>query len=167
MNERFLATPEACLRALDQIQADPLDLPGAVQAHVDQCPACAEAQVAWLTQEDSGLGLAPAGYFEQLPGRVLAKLPPRPRQARRKPLWWAAAAALFLAVGTGGFLVGLKHRTHAVIEATLAVPIPETYEILPDTPFLEGEAASDPLPSLSTEDLQPLPEPGPPQKDPP
>ena len=133
-----------CQKALVCIQADPLALPEAIEAHLKHCDACAEARVAWLAQEDNAAALAPAGYFDQLPSRILAKLPGRAPASRWHPLLWVSAAGLGLAVATGGFLLGLSRRP-PMAEATLAVPVQETYELLPDTPFQEAEDAPEPL----------------------
>lgn len=74
-----------------------------VAAHLDACAECA-ARLAELAAVDAAVGAAPleapSGYFESLPSRVRARLPPR-TAARRLPAWtWAAAAALLLAVVT-------------------------------------------------------------------
>jgi len=123
---------EACRLALARIEADPLGLPAATEAHLDACPACAEARVAWLAQEETGPGQAPAGYFQALPERVLAKLPPAPRRLRPRLLAWAAA--LFLAVGAGGFWAG---RTPAapLVEASRT----EEAEAAPEALVPEGD----------------------------
>ncbi|HET8714391.1 MAG TPA: hypothetical protein VFM16_01095 [Holophagaceae bacterium] len=98
--------PEACARVLDRVAADPL-APGAeAEAHLQACPACAEARVMLLAQEDAPAPLAPAGYFEALPSRVVRKLPAA-KAPRRLPGWlWAAAAAVLVAASLGGFLAG-------------------------------------------------------------
>jgi hypothetical protein len=143
---------EACTRALAAIEADPLALPPEAAAHLLRCPGCSEAQVAWLAQAEAEPFEAPAGYFQHLPGRILGKLPPRPRSAAGRPLLWAAAALLAAGLGTGGFLLGLGRRA-PVVEATLALPAHETYEILPDTPFLEAD--EDPGPPAGADAPQP------------
>jgi hypothetical protein len=71
-----------------------------IQSHLEGCADCA-AYLADLAAVDAvarGLDVvAPAGYFEALPGRVRQRL--RGRQPRRLPVWgWAAAAALLIAV---------------------------------------------------------------------
>lgn len=110
MNEAMIETgtplPPACARALAALESDAL-APGAeAEAHLRTCAACAEARVMLLAQEDAPSPLAPAGYFESLPARVLRKLPAaKPR--RRLPAWaWGAAAAILLAAGLGGYLAG-------------------------------------------------------------
>lgn len=112
MNEEMMIPmPEACARAMTALEADPLEPGAEAEAHLRGCAACAEAQVLLLAQEDASLPLAPAGYFEALPGRVLRKLPAT-KARRRLPTWiWAAAAALLVAGGLGGYLAG---RTTAV-----------------------------------------------------
>ena len=156
MKEHSSQLPTACVTALAQIMADPLDLPEATELHVLQCQGCAEARVVWLAQAEAPPALAPAGYFEALPGRVLAKLPPPSRRSARHAFFWAAAAAFLLLVGTGGFFLGQRGRT-PVTEATLTPPAQENDEILPDTPFQDGEEDA----TLTPEELQKVLKPSP------
>lgn len=113
MNPEDLMTPlpEACARAMAALEADPLEPGSEAEAHLRACSACAEAQVMLLAQEDAALPLAPAGYFEALPGRVLRKLPAAKTRRPLPPWLWAAAAAMLMAAGLGGYLAG---RTTAV-----------------------------------------------------
>ncbi|HXC16832.1 MAG TPA: hypothetical protein VNV60_05265 [Holophagaceae bacterium] len=106
MNEEMVPLPEACARALAAVEADPLELGPEAEAHLRTCAACAEARVLLLAQEDEALPLAPAGYFEHLPARIIRKLPAA--KARRPlPGWvWAAAAGILMAAGVGGYLAG-------------------------------------------------------------
>ena len=158
MNSHPFAQPQACAAALEHIHADPLELPEATLGHLLGCPGCAEARVAWLAQEEAPLALTPAGYFDHLPGRILAKLPAAsPRPARHR-LWWAAAAAFLLLAGTGGFLLGQRGRS-PVTEATLTVPTQDSEEVLPDTPFQDGDEDS----ALTPEELQKVLAPAQPQ----
>jgi predicted anti-sigma-YlaC factor YlaD len=149
MKGQFPSIPEACQRALAEIEADPLRLSPTVEAHVDRCPSCSETRIAWLAQQETE-AVAPAGYFERLPDRILSKLPAGPR--RRKPhlAIWAMAAAALLAVATGGFWAGRANRT-PMVEATLIPVAVETHDALPDTPFQEGEDDYAQLPNLSPE----------------
>ncbi|MDR3672249.1 MAG: hypothetical protein P4L36_15480 [Holophaga sp.] len=149
MKGQLTPIPEACARALAEIEADPLTLGAATETHVATCPACSEARIAWLALQDAE-ATAPAGYFERLPERILSKLPAGPRRRRRPLVLWAMAAGLLLAVGTGGFWVGRANRT-PMVEATLATPALETHDALPDTPFQEGEEDYAQLPNLSPE----------------
>ena len=149
MKGTFPPIPEACLAALAEIEADPLNLTEAAAAHVRGCLPCAETRVAWLAQEEA-TALAPAGYFEHLPGRILSKLPPGPRTRRTPFVLWALAAALLLAVGAGGFWAGRANRA-PLVEATLAPPAAEGHETLPDIPFQEGEDDYAQLPDLTPE----------------
>jgi hypothetical protein len=142
----------SCLEALAAIEIDPLALPPAVEAHLEICAACAEARVAWLALEEAPPAQAPAGYFEHLPGRVLRKLPSRPRLLR-KPLLWALAAGLLMAVGAGGFWLGQANRK-PLVEATLAPAPQELPSALPETPFLEGDDVMTQLHQLSPEEAQ-------------
>lgn len=150
MKAQFPPVPEACLQALDRIEADPLDLDAATAAHVDRCPSCSETRIAWLAQQETD-AVAPAGYFQRLPDRILAKLPAARRPQSRHYALWAMAAALLLAVATGGFWAGRANRT-PMVEAALVQPAVETTrETLPDTPFQEGEDDYAQLPNLSPE----------------
>lgn len=107
MNEEMMTPlPEACARALEAVEADPLEPGAEAEAHLKICAACSEARILLLAQEDEALPLAPAGYFEALSARITRKLPAA-RTQRRLPAWtWAAAAAVLMAVGVGGYLAG-------------------------------------------------------------
>ena len=142
--------PEACRQALAEIEADPLGLSPSAEAHVRACLACAEARVAWLAQEEVAAAQAPPGYFEHLPARILSKLPTTRRLRRPHLAIWALAATLLAAVGVGGYLAGRANRA-PLVEATLAQPVQETHETLPDTPFQEGDEDYAQLPNLSPE----------------
>jgi hypothetical protein len=152
MKSPFPVPPEPCRAALADIEQDPLRLPMLSEAHVRTCVACAEVRVAWLAQADS-LAQAPPGYFDQLPDRILSKLPTRQRR-RTHPVLWALAAALLLVVGGGGYWVGRANR-EPMVEATLA-PAVQEHDALPDTPFLEGEEDYAQLPNLSPEQAHQL-----------
>ena len=105
-HEEMIPIPEACARALAALETDPLEPGGEAEAHLRICGACAEARVMLLAQEDAPLPLVPAGYFEALPARVTRKLPAA-KGPRRLPAWiWAAAAAILMAAGLGGYLAG-------------------------------------------------------------
>jgi hypothetical protein len=149
MKDQFPPIPAACQSALAEIEADPLSLTPGTAAHVQACPACSEARIAWLAQEDTE-ALAPAGYFQSLPERVLSKLPAGPRRRRPHPALWAMAAALMLAVATGGFWAGRANRT-PMVEATLVPVSLDSHDTLPDTPFQDGEEDYAQLPNLSPE----------------
>jgi hypothetical protein len=147
-----LPIQEACTQALDAIQVDPLDPGAEAEAHMRICRACAEARVAYLAQEESPEALAPAGYFERLPDRILRKLPARPRlRLRTGPFTWAAAAALLMAVGAGAFWAGRANRA-PLVEATLPRTPSEVQEVLPETPFLDQEDALSQLTALSQQE---------------
>jgi hypothetical protein len=154
MKAQFPPIPDACRQALADIEQDPLALSAATEAHVQGCRACSETRIAWLAQQDAQ-AQAPAGYFERLPDRVLSKLPSGPRRLRPHLALWALAAALLLAVATGGFWAGRANRT-PVVEATLAPAAFDAHDPLPDTPFQEGEDDFAQLPSLSPEQAQQL-----------
>lgn len=145
--------PESCQRALAAIESDPLDLPADVQAHLDACPACAEARIQWLAQEDFSPALAPAGYFERLPERMMRKLPARrARGLRHHPWLWAAAAGLALAIGLAGYMAGRIQQAplvEASVEPSLSA---DPVELATDTPFGEDEDAMSQFSTLSAEE---------------
>jgi len=149
MKDQFPPIPAACLSTLAEIETDPLQLTAASAAHVRACTACAETRIAWLAQEESE-ALAPSGYFESLPERILSKLPAGPRRSRPHIALWGLAAAIMLAVATGGFWAGRANRT-PMVEATLVPASLDSHETLPDTPFQEGEEDYAQLPNLSPE----------------
>ncbi len=137
---REMPIPPNCVAALAAIQIDPLDPGAEAETHMKICRACAEARVAYFAQEDFPEALAPAGYFDRLPDRVLRKLPTRRSLHQRlRPFTWAAAV-LLLAVGTGAFWAGRANRA-PLVEASLPRASPEVLEILPDTPFQDSEDA--------------------------
>ena len=114
--DEMILLPPACAAALAAIEADPLDPGAAAEAHLRACPACAEARVMLLAQEDSALPLAPAGYFEALPARITRKLPAA-KAPRRLPTWlWAAAAAILMVAGVGGYLAGRATPASQVLQ---------------------------------------------------
>lgn len=156
MNAEPLPLPEACATALSAIEADPMDPGPATLAHLKTCTACAEARVFFLAQEDSPEVLAPAGYFEHLPGRILRKLPIRPALHHRLgPLGWAAAAAILMAVGTGAFLAGRANRT-PYVEATLPAQPNLLETTTSDTPFHNHEEEAAQVQALSPEEMKAL-----------
>ncbi len=147
--------PDSCQRALSAIEADPLHLPADVQRHVDGCPACAEARIQWLAQEDFPPALAPAGYFERLPERMLRKLPVRrSRGLRHHPWLWAAAAALALAIGLAGYMAGRIQQAPLVEASVDPALTTESAEVATDIPFGEEEDAMSQFSSLSPEEAE-------------
>ncbi len=149
-----LPAPPSCAPTLDAILVDPIDPGSEAEAHMKLCRACSEARVTYLAQEECPEVLAPAGYFERLPERILRKLPARPRLLSRvTPLVWAAAAALLMAVGAGAFWAGRANRT-PLVEATLPRTPSEVQEVLPETPFLDQEDAVSQLTSLSPQEAE-------------
>lgn len=156
MNAEPLPLPETCAAALSAIEADPLDPGVAAESHMKTCTACSEARVFFLAQEDSPKILAPAGYFERLPSRILRKLPARPALHHRLgPLGWAAAAALLMAVGTGAFLAGRANRT-PYVEATLPAQPGLLETSTTDTPFHNHEEEAAQVQSLSPDEMKAL-----------
>jgi hypothetical protein len=153
-----LPIPEACTHALEAIQADPLEPGAEAEAHLRTCRACSEARVAFLAQEEAPEVLAPAGYFERLPDRVQRKLPARPRLLHRvRPLAWAAAAALLMAVGAGAFWAGRANRT-PLVEATLPhqPEVTATTLSVSDTPFHDREEEAAQVQTLTPEEMKAL-----------
>lgn len=105
--EDELPLPEACAFALEAVAANPLDPGAEAESHLRTCAPCAEARVMLLAQEETTSPLVAAGYFESLPSRVLRKLPVARPARRSMPTWiWAAAAAILMAAGVGGYLAG-------------------------------------------------------------
>ncbi len=156
MTRETLPLPEACQRTLAALEADPLDPGRDAQAHLRGCPACAEARVIFLAQEEAPDSLAPAGYFDRLPGRILGKLPVRQGLSRRlHGLGWAAAAVLLMAASAGAFWAGRANRT-PLVEANLPKPV-DTVEItVPEEPFHDRDEEAAQLQTLSPSDMKAL-----------
>ena len=156
MTRETLPLPEACQRTLTALEADPLNPGRDAQAHLRGCPACAEARVLFLAQEDAPDPLAPAGYFDRLPGRILGKLPVRQGLSRRlHGLGWAAAAVLLMAASAGAFWAGRANRT-PLVEANLPKPV-DTVEItVPEEPFHDRDEEAAQLQTLSPSDMKAL-----------
>jgi hypothetical protein len=141
---------------MEAVLVDPLEPGTEAEAHMRTCPACSEARVAYLAQEDCPEVLAPAGYFDRLPDRVLRKLPVRrPLHNRMLPFTWIAAAALLMAVGTGAFWAGRANRT-PFVEATRQPEVIETSTTLSDTPFHDPEEDAVQIQALTPEEMQAL-----------
>lgn len=149
-------TPEQLEMILQALEADPLHLQADVAAYVRQSPALSELRVQWLAvQDDSGNpSMAPAGYFQALPGRVLRKLPIK-SAARHglHPALWAAAAALMLTIGAGSFWAGKANRT-PLVEARAQELEPSKELPLADAPFQESDDVMVQIQNLSPEEIQ-------------
>lgn len=157
MTRETLPLPDPCRRTLAALEADPLDPGREAQSHLRACPACSEAQVFYLAQEDAPTPLAPAGYFDRLPGRILGKLPVRTGLLSRRlhGLGWAAAAVLLMAASAGAFWAGRANRT-PLVEANLPKPV-DTVEItVPDEPFHDRDEEAAQLQTLSPSDMKAL-----------
>ncbi len=143
--------PLSCQQALLAIEASPLELPGEVETHLRTCPACREARVLWLALEPTPEVLAPLGYFDQLPDRILRKLPPARRRWSNPArfLLWAAAGILVVAAGLGGYMAGRVNRT-PLIEA--AVPRTPSENLEAETPFQNPDDDLNQLLTLSPEE---------------
>lgn len=151
---QLLPMPEACTRAMEAVLLEPLQPGAEAEAHMQVCRACSEARVAYLAQEEAPEALAPTGYFERLPDRILRKLPARPGlRLRMRPLAWAAAAALLMAVGAGAFWAGRANRT-PLVEARVQTASQEAQDGLPDTPFQDAEDAVAMLKALPPEEAE-------------
>jgi len=149
-----LPLPDDCSHALAAILIDPLEPGSEAEAHLGLCRACSEARVAFLAQEEAPEVLIPAGYHEQLPARILRKLPARPRlHQRMSPFAWAAAAALLMAVGAGAFWAGRANRA-PLVEASLPRTAPANQDLLLDAPFEDAEDALSQLTALSPDDAE-------------
>ncbi len=148
--------PEQLEKAIQAIEADPLNLPADVAALVRQSPALGELRVHWLALEDQHPNgdMAPEGYFQALPGRILRKLPVKlAARHRLHPALWAAAAALMLAIGAGGFWAGKANRT-PLVEAK-AQELEPTKELpLADAPFQENDDVLVQIQNLTPEEIQ-------------
>jgi len=153
MNDETLQLPAPCRATLTAVEADPLDPGSEAEAHMTHCTACSEARVAYLAQEECPQVLAPAGYFERLPARILGKLPAPRRRTPARHYLWGAAAALLLTVGATAFWVGRANRT-PLVEANLARPVAEVQDGLPESPFLDSEDTLTQLTALSQEDAE-------------
>lgn len=100
----------------------------AVEAHLAACPDCAAflAELAAVDEPAASLTAEPpAGYFEDFPARVRARLEARKPAlpVRRVPAWtWAAAAALLLAMVTPLTLRQLRPPA-AAAPSTVAVTL--------------------------------------------
>lgn len=146
----LLPLPDTCQAALAAIEADPLILPPEVEAHLKTCVACSEVRVQWLAQLEAPTALAPAGYFERLPDRVLRKLPAQRSRRRHALPLWMAAAGLALALGVGGYLIG-RAQPAPLTEAQVLL---DSNELLPEVPFEETEDAVSEFSSLSPEEAE-------------
>ena len=151
MNPETFPLPDACRTSIAAVELDPLNPGPEAEAHMKRCTACSEARVAYLAQEEVPLALAPAGYFDRLPARVLGKLPTSSRSVQSRHLFWGAAAAILLAVGVTAFSVGRANRM-PLVEASLPRVTAEVQDALPDSPFQDSEDAVTQLSALSTED---------------
>ncbi len=150
--------PESCSLAMEAVLVDPLRPGREAEAHMRICRACSEARVAYLAQEDCPEVLAPAGYFDRLPDRVLRKLPVRrPLHQQVRPFTWVAAAALLVAVGGGAFWAGRANRT-PFVEATLPrqSDVIETSVTLSDAPFHDPEEDAVQVQALTPEEMRAL-----------
>lgn len=154
MSETPLNLPSSCSEALKAIEADPRDPSPEALTHLRGCPACAEARVLWLSLEEDPQALAPAGYFDRLPGRILGKLPSG-RSAARRTGWIAAAAALMLLTAGGSFWAGRINR-EPLVEASNPKPPSDLKEATPELPFHDKYEVIEQFQNLSPEEAQVL-----------
>ena len=112
----------------------------AVETHLRTCPECARHLEELSAVDEAARELdvePPAGYFDSLPGRVVARLP-APRR-RTPPVWvWAAAAVLALAVLTP---LTFQKTTSPVPDAA-KTEATDTFRPAP-TPFAEAPAPAE------------------------
>ncbi len=156
MSDRAANLPDACAEALAALESDPLAPASAVLEHLRGCPACAEARVLWLAQEEAPAALVPAGYFDRLPGRILGKLPARRPPAPRRVAWLTAAAAALLVFSAGsGFWAGRANR-EPLVEASVPRSPSDLKEAQPETPFHDRYEVIEQFQSLSPEEAQAL-----------
>ncbi len=149
-------TPEQLEKAMQAIEADPLNLPTDVAALVRLSPALSEMRVHWLALEDPVATnvTAPTGYFQALPGRVVRKLPIKLAVRHRfHPALWAAAAAIMLAIGMGGFWAGKANRM-PLVEAKVQESEPTKDLPVADAPFQESDDVMVQIQNLSPEEIQ-------------
>ena len=157
MRHASLSLPDPCTQTLTAIEADPLAPGPGAELHMKTCTACAEARVIFLAQEEAPEPLAPAGYFDRLPARVIGKLPVRRTglTLHARGLTWAAAAILLMAVSVGAFWAGRANRT-PLVEATLPKPADTVEVMVPDTPFRDRDEDAAQIQSLSPEEMKAL-----------
>lgn len=148
--------PPSCQTVLTALAEDPLDLAPETAAHLRGCAACAETRVQWLAQQEGPATLAPAGYFDQLPSRVLRKLPAKSPARVSRPYLWAAAAMLLGAATLGGFMAGRANR-NPVVEAKLPPTPADVQEVNQgDAPFHEKEEVLTEMEQLSPDQVKAL-----------
>jgi len=124
--------PLNCQNALRAIETDPLNLPPDALEHVLACPSCSEVRVMWLAQDDFDSPIAPAGYFDSLPYRVLQKLPVSSNRFRMRTPLLLSAASMILIASAGGYWFGRQSMPAPMImEAVL--PPRDMQDILQDT----------------------------------
>jgi len=157
MSESLLPIPDACQTALQAIEADPLEPSPEALVHLRTCPTCREARVQWLALEDAPQVLAPAGYFQNLPERVLRKVPLRAKAPRRPhPFLWLAAGFLALTTSLAGFLAGRANRA-PMVEASMPVTQPsEAREVVPVAPFHAEDEVLSQISTMSPEETAAL-----------
>lgn len=154
MNPTSSSLPAACSETMKAIEADPLELTADALAHLRGCPACAEARVLWLAQDEAPTALAPAGYFERLPARIVGKLPSGRRSGSRTG-WLAAAAALMLLTAGGGFWAGRINR-EPLVEASNPRPPADSKELPSELPFHDKYEVIEQFQNLSPEEATAL-----------
>jgi hypothetical protein len=130
-----------------------------VEAHLAACPECAAflAELAAVDEATASLPAeAPAGYFEDFPARVRARLEARKSalRVRRVPAWtWAAAAALLLAVVTPLTLRQLRAPSAAAPTAMDVTRPAATAKVEPAPP--EAPPGAEPSPTARPRRLAP------------
>jgi len=106
----------------------------AVEGHLRECAACAHELEELAAVDAFARELpvpAPAGYFEELPGRVRARVR-RPARVPRLAVWAAAAAAAVMAVTVTPLLMQ-RERSVAAPAAQSAPEVPAAGAAPPST----------------------------------
>jgi hypothetical protein len=142
--ERLSAFLDGELSAADRAQ---------VESHLRECPACAH-ELEELAAVDAFARevpvQAPDGYFEELPGRVRARVR-RPARIPRPALWAVAAAAAVMAVVVTP--VVLQRERSVVPAAAQAVPV-ERAPVGPAPATLAASIAPAPPAFAQSRDVQ-------------
>jgi hypothetical protein len=99
-----------------------------IDTHLGGCAACGR-RLEELSSVDAAVRAlpaeAPAGYFDTFPGRVRARLEPRPRRAVwRIPVWYAAAAAALIVAVIAPVVWKRSERLSAPASQDAIMPAP-------------------------------------------
>ena len=162
--------PVDCQKTLLAVEKNPLDLPAYAQSHVSACRACSEARVFWLALEDFEPSEAPVGYFENLPARIMHKMPAPPANFRMRNTILASAASLLLMAAGGGYWFGRQDSLRPIVMEALMPPMemqdfyqdPTSFssiELYSQAPYLTQEEMDDLMNELKKPEAGFQPEP--------